>query len=140
MVPSWCEVRLTLAGEALLDRARPIQQARPEEIVWVPGPWRDPAMLDWKRGGRFELKIFPIPAKGFGAVGGFASAAFSTARNWHDSSHLDFPGFRDRIVQVLQTKDEGGLNLYMDGTTIEGLAPDGGPTHGFDAGERRAGR
>jgi hypothetical protein len=35
-----------------------------EEIVWVPGPWRDPALLEWQRGGRFELKIFPIPKRG----------------------------------------------------------------------------
>jgi hypothetical protein len=32
--------------------------------VWVPGPWHDPALLEWARGGRFELKIFPIPKKG----------------------------------------------------------------------------
>jgi hypothetical protein len=50
--------------KGVIDRARPIQIARPEEIVWVPGPWRDPALLDWKRGGKFELKIFPIPAHG----------------------------------------------------------------------------
>jgi Mg-chelatase subunit ChlD len=30
----------------------------------VPGPWRDPALLEWQRGGRFELKIFPIPKRG----------------------------------------------------------------------------
>ncbi|MFZ5894555.1 MAG: VIT domain-containing protein [Myxococcota bacterium] len=35
-----------------------------DEIVWVPGPWRDPALLEWQRGGRFELRIFPIPARG----------------------------------------------------------------------------
>lgn len=35
-----------------------------EEIVWVPGPWDDPALLEWKRGGRFELRIFPIPKRG----------------------------------------------------------------------------
>lgn len=41
------------------------QAPRPrEEIVWVPGPWHDPALLEWARGGRFELKIFPIPKKG----------------------------------------------------------------------------
>ena len=33
-----------------------------EEFVWVPGPWRDPALLEWQRGGRFELRIFPIAA------------------------------------------------------------------------------
>jgi len=35
-----------------------------EDIVWVPGPWRDPALLEWQQGGRFELRIFPIPKKG----------------------------------------------------------------------------
>ncbi|HEX3593477.1 MAG TPA: VIT domain-containing protein, partial [Polyangiaceae bacterium] len=34
-----------------------------EEIVWVPGPWRDPALLEWQRGGRFELRIYPIPKR-----------------------------------------------------------------------------
>ncbi len=56
--------RASKIWKGVIDRARPIQQARPEEIVWVPGPWHDPALLDWKRGGRFELRIFPIPAKG----------------------------------------------------------------------------
>jgi hypothetical protein len=35
-----------------------------EDIVWVPGPWRDPALLEWQRGSRFELRVFPIPARG----------------------------------------------------------------------------
>ena len=35
-----------------------------EDIVSVPGPWRDPALLEWQRGNRFELRIFPIPARG----------------------------------------------------------------------------
>jgi hypothetical protein len=35
-----------------------------DDIVWVPGPWRDPALLEWQRGGRFELKIYPIPKRG----------------------------------------------------------------------------
>jgi hypothetical protein len=65
-----------LDGE-FIDRAKAsaiwrgaIQNAAPkapkprEEIVWVPGPWRDPALLEWQRGGRFELRIFPIPKRG----------------------------------------------------------------------------
>ena len=35
-----------------------------EEFIWVSGPWRDPALLEWQRGGSFELRIFPIPAHG----------------------------------------------------------------------------
>src|SRR5581483_487055 len=26
-------------------------------------PWRDPALLEWQRGGRFELRIYPIPRR-----------------------------------------------------------------------------
>ena len=40
------------------------QQRPQEEWIWVPGPWHDPALLEWQRGGRFELRIFPIPARG----------------------------------------------------------------------------
>jgi hypothetical protein len=35
-----------------------------DEYVWVPGPWHDPALLKWKKGSEFELRIFPIPKKG----------------------------------------------------------------------------
>lgn len=34
------------------------------EYVWVPGPWHDPALLKWKKGSEFELRIFPIPKQG----------------------------------------------------------------------------
>jgi antitoxin (DNA-binding transcriptional repressor) of toxin-antitoxin stability system len=71
------EVDGELIEGAFVDRDRGaaiwrgvIQNAAPkaprprEEIVWVPGPWRDPALLEWQRGGRFELRIFPIPKRG----------------------------------------------------------------------------
>ncbi|MCB9788416.1 MAG: FecR domain-containing protein [Deltaproteobacteria bacterium] len=35
-----------------------------EEWIWVPGPWRDPALLQWKQGNQFSLRIFPIPPHG----------------------------------------------------------------------------
>ena len=66
-----------------------------------------------------------LPTKGGAAVGGFASAALNTARNWSDNTQLDLPGYRDRIVRILQTKDEGGLNLFMDTTTLTRLATRG---------------
>lgn len=46
-----------------IANATPVRTFR-EDIVWVPGPWRDPALLEWKQGGRFELRIFPIPKHG----------------------------------------------------------------------------
>ena len=59
------KTRAAKIWQGVIDKAAPMQIARPSsEIIWVPGRWKDPALLDWKRGGRFELKIFPIPAKG----------------------------------------------------------------------------
>jgi ferric-dicitrate binding protein FerR (iron transport regulator)/Mg-chelatase subunit ChlD len=42
----------------------PRERRNDEEFIWVPGPWHDPALLEWQRGGQFELRIFPIPAHG----------------------------------------------------------------------------
>jgi hypothetical protein len=47
------------------NAVRPItHRTEQDDLVWVPGPWRDPALLEWQRGGRFELRIFPIPPRG----------------------------------------------------------------------------
>lgn len=48
----------------VIHNAAPTAPKPREEIIWVPGPWRDPALLEWQRGGRFELHIFPIPKHG----------------------------------------------------------------------------
>jgi ferric-dicitrate binding protein FerR (iron transport regulator)/Mg-chelatase subunit ChlD/tetratricopeptide (TPR) repeat protein len=50
--------------QGVIAKAAPKRINQPLEIIWVPGPWRDPALLDWQRGGRFELRIFPIPKHG----------------------------------------------------------------------------
>ncbi len=47
-----------------IQQAAPLAPKPRAEIIWVPGPWRDPALLEWQAGGRFELKIFPIPKRG----------------------------------------------------------------------------
>lgn len=49
---------------AIVNAAPQMRPQIKDDIVWVPGPWRDPALLEWQRGGRFELKIFPIPKRG----------------------------------------------------------------------------
>lgn len=58
----------TAKGEAIfrgaIHNATPDAPKPKEEIIWVPGPWHDPALLEWQRGGRFELRIFPIPKQG----------------------------------------------------------------------------
>jgi ferric-dicitrate binding protein FerR (iron transport regulator) len=49
---------------AIVNAAPSARKLVRDEIVWVPGPWKDPALLEWQRGGRFELRIFPIPKRG----------------------------------------------------------------------------
>lgn len=49
---------------AIVNSAPQLRRQIRDEIVWVPGPWEDPALLEWQRGGRFELRIFPIPKRG----------------------------------------------------------------------------
>jgi hypothetical protein len=49
---------------AIVQAAPQLRQQIKEEIVWVPGPWKDPALLEWQRGGRFELRVYPIPKRG----------------------------------------------------------------------------
>lgn len=56
--------RAAAIWRGVIRNATPESQRRQqEEWIWVPGPWRDPALLEWQQGGRFELRIFPIAAR-----------------------------------------------------------------------------
>ncbi|MBW3664765.1 MAG: patatin-like phospholipase family protein [Actinobacteria bacterium] len=56
-----------------------------------------------------------------GVLGGFLAAA----TDWHDNVQLQADGYWDRVVHVLLRDGEGGLNLAMDGATIDALAERG---------------
>tara|TARA_R110000868_G_scaffold405206_2_gene684371 strand:- start:6584 stop:8470 length:1887 start_codon:yes stop_codon:yes gene_type:complete len=64
----------------------------------------------------------PIAEQGVGALVDFAGTMLDTSRNWQDNSYVTMPGYRDRIVRVQQTSDQGGLNLNMSDDAIERLA------------------
>jgi predicted acylesterase/phospholipase RssA len=71
------------------------------------------------------LKNFYPPlsdAPGFGSIASFIGMIVNTMQNWRDSLQLSMPGYRDRIVHVCHSKDEGGLNLNMRENTISALA------------------
>jgi hypothetical protein len=51
--------------------------------------------------------------------GDFAGAIFTTLHDAHDNMQSSLPGYRERIVQVRLSSDEGGLNLTMPEHTIE---------------------
>ncbi|OBA87075.1 hypothetical protein A5662_02675 [Mycobacteriaceae bacterium 1482268.1] len=77
--------------------------------------WRSPP----GQSGRF-LRYAPITS-----LGGFVGAIFNSARNWADSTQIAMPGFRDRVVEIRQRPDEGGMNLQMPPEVIARLADRG---------------
>jgi predicted acylesterase/phospholipase RssA len=46
-------------------------------------------------------------------------------QNWADNAQTHVPGYRDRIVKVLHSKSEGGMNLDMGPTEVAALAQRG---------------
>lgn len=56
---------------------------------------------------------------------GFLGAIIRTMQNWVDNTQMRLPGYRDRVVHVNLTKDEGGLNLVMPQEVIESLTKRG---------------
>jgi predicted acylesterase/phospholipase RssA len=56
----------------------------------------------------------------------FLTGIVATMQNWRDEIQFPYPGYRDRIVQVSQLPDEGGLNLNMPERNIEALSDAGG--------------
>jgi predicted acylesterase/phospholipase RssA len=73
--------------------------------------------------GNMPYAIYPDnPVKD---IASFGAAVFSTMQNWNDSVLARLPGYRDRIVTVRLTADQGGLNLAMDQTTINKLVDRG---------------
>jgi hypothetical protein len=55
----------------------------------------------------------------------FLQAIFSTAQSYRDAMQEELPSYRERIVQILLNKDEGGLNLNMPPGAIEAITEKG---------------
>jgi len=77
------------------------------EMVWRPTPGQ---------AGRL-LRYTPITS-----LGDFLGAIFNSARNWTDSTQVTMPGYRDRVVEIRQRDNEGGMNLQMPPAVITTLA------------------
>ncbi len=116
---------------AASSRTPPPRRPGPgRRFIWVPGPWRDPALLEWQRGGRFELKIFPIPRRGSRRVvlaytqtvdqsAGIRRFTYPLA---HDRSGSTRIGAFDLDVQVLGL--DKSMGLQTRGYDLA-FAPDG---------------
>jgi predicted acylesterase/phospholipase RssA len=55
----------------------------------------------------------------------FLSAIIDTMQSWNDQLTSHYPGYRDRIVHISHTADEGGLNLDMKDQVITRLSARG---------------
>jgi len=87
----------------------------PEDFVWMPA----------HNGSGSATKVVDIERNGRPSVFGFLRAIVDTMQNWSDSTQLGAPGFRDRVVHVRLTADEGGLNLRMHPDLIRRIAARG---------------
>lgn len=67
----------------------------------------------------------PAPKPDLQKLIGFFGAMIRTMQNWTDTTQGRLPGYRDRIVKVPLTPDEGGLNLEMPPARISALSERG---------------
>lgn len=76
-------------------------------------------------GGLLRYWRAPQDGSAVGGLVGFFGSIVNTMQNWRDELQFPYPGYRDRIVQVSQLADEGGLNLNMPTENIERLSDAG---------------
>ncbi|MEN9580561.1 MAG: hypothetical protein RJA70_3570, partial [Pseudomonadota bacterium] len=120
-------------GAIVNSHHRIAQPLHSDEIVWVPGPWKDPALLEWQRGGRFELRVFPIPKQGSRRVvlayTQMLPPAGSVRRYSYPLAHDPSGSTRVQEFSVdLQVRGhEGGVQV--GGYALNRLAEDNGVAH-----------
>jgi Patatin-like phospholipase. len=111
-LPRWPTFGINL-GE--FHPAHPKDDDHQENNVWMINGNGDGTSDHWMH----------FPDRGTAAMGGYIGAILDTIRNWRDNTQLAVPGFRDRIVHVKLSPDEGGLNLKMDPEKVKVLSERG---------------
>jgi hypothetical protein len=106
-IPRWPTFGINLDG---FHPDHPKDPAHERNNVWIPNRPGSGLSDHWLR---------------FGGIGGYVGAILDSIRNWHDNTQMAVPGFRDRVVSVHLTPDEGGLNLNMDATKVSALSERG---------------
>jgi predicted acylesterase/phospholipase RssA len=94
------------------DRFVRIAPRDPEDYVWMPE----------HNGSGSTTEVVDVERNGKPSLPGFFRAIIATMQGWSDSTQLGAPGFRDRVVHVRLTRDEGGLNLRMHPDLIRRVA------------------
>jgi predicted acylesterase/phospholipase RssA len=81
--------------------------------VWVPRNNTGGISESWNR---FDQPPATVPLLSFLAT------MVDTMQCWNDNLIMHYPGYRDRVVHISHTDEEGGLNLDMPKETIDRLA------------------
>ena len=63
-----------------------------------------------------------LDSRAITSVVGFLMALLDAAKDWQDRLQTALPGYRERVVHVYLSPDEGGLNLTMPSEKISELA------------------
>jgi predicted acylesterase/phospholipase RssA len=97
---------------------RPGETPDPDECenVWLP---------ENNQGGLLENWYAFDAGSGLGRLVGFVSGMVRTMQNRVDNAQMRVPGYRDRVVHVKFTKEEGGMNLTMPPQVIGALTERG---------------
>jgi hypothetical protein len=110
--PRWPTFAINLRN---FHPAYPKDAANEANNVWMIRSARDGMARNWTH----------FPDSGSGAMRGWIAAMLDSIRNWHDNTQCSVPGYRDRIVHVKLSPDEGGLNLDMDAKKVRALSERG---------------
>jgi predicted acylesterase/phospholipase RssA len=84
-------------------------QEEDEQPVFLPR-WDDP---------------IPLRTKDVRGIVSFVGQIVDTMQNWRDNSQAELAGYRERICQIRMRDNEGGANLSMSPTVIQGLVERG---------------
>ena len=84
--------------------------------VWMPNKNQGGILEVWNR---FDEQ------QGLSKIGGFLKAIMDTGFSWRDALQLGVPGYRDRVVHISLSPDEGGLNLNMPREVVDILSERG---------------
>ena len=84
--------------------------------VWMPRTNRGGILEWWSRWNE---------GQGLTSLVGFVRAIADTMQNWVDNQQTRVPGYRDRIVHISHTDDEGGMNLAMPPEVLDRLTERG---------------
>ena len=66
-----------------------------------------------------------LPNSGIKGLKSFLLEIVDTARSWVDAGQLVMPGYRDRIVTIWHTDEQGGMNLAMPAPVVAKLSSRG---------------